>query len=60
MTNDEFNALDEMEQAEAVWDSVHISDRQDADRSGAQRITRTGKHSRGNLACRTHIACPAW
>ena len=29
MTLYEFNALDEMEQAEAVWDSVFIADRED-------------------------------
>jgi len=29
MTLHEFNALDEMEQAEAVWDSVFIADRED-------------------------------
>jgi hypothetical protein len=29
MTLYEFIALDEMEQAEAVWDGVHIADRED-------------------------------
>ena len=29
MTLYEFNALDEMEQAEAVWDGVHIGERWD-------------------------------
>ncbi|KAA9038734.1 hypothetical protein FW778_14415 [Ginsengibacter hankyongi] len=31
MTLYEFNALDEMEQAEAVWDSVFIADREDSE-----------------------------
>jgi len=29
MTLDEFNTLDEMEQAEAVWDGVFVADRED-------------------------------
>jgi len=29
MTLYEFNAMDEMEQAEAVWDGVYIADRED-------------------------------
>ena len=31
MTLYEFNALDEMEQAEAVWDGVFLGDRKDAE-----------------------------
>jgi hypothetical protein len=31
MTLYEFNALDEMEQAEAIWDSIHIGERRDAE-----------------------------
>ncbi len=33
MTLYDFIALDEMEQAEAVWSGVHIADRQDEDHS---------------------------
>ena len=31
MTLYQFNQLDEMEQAEAVWDGVHIGERQDGE-----------------------------